>query len=78
MFEFANILLAHEYLSELGIFDGNEQYMTTSATSCVRSEYLALIRVILLCMTKLISVTLKMSLLRHMHILKPLVMAQMW
>jgi hypothetical protein len=52
--------------------------MTISATSCVRSEYLALRRVILLCMTKLNSVTLKMSLLRHRHILKPLVGAQMW
>jgi hypothetical protein len=52
--------------------------MTISATSCVRSEYLALRRVILLCMTKVISVTLKMSLLRHRHILKPLVGAQMY
>jgi hypothetical protein len=54
--------------------------MTISATSCacVRSEYLALRRAILLCMTKLICVTLKMSLLRHRHILKPLVGAQMY
>jgi hypothetical protein len=51
--------------------------MTISATSCVRSKYLALRRAILLCMTKLISVTLRLHLLRHRHILKPVVGAQM-